>query len=160
MVTPLVIRAGAVPDVELYGLEGELHLACRGKQAENQLQCVLLGDSGVDRLLAAEAGRQLHRLAAILAERAEGAHEEVAVGHRVANLKRAVPGGEHREVVLVELGKRLGVVGLQLLVGNLVDPGADRLAEQLATGLAADRVGDRTDRVGRVNEAESHLPAI
>ena len=45
---------------------------------------------------------------------------------------------------------------LELVVGDLVDPGADRLAEQLAAGLAADRVGDRADRVGWVYEAEGH----
>ena len=55
-------------------------------------------------------------------------------------------GREARRQLLVELG-----------VGDLVDPGADRLAEQLATGLTADRVGDRADRVGGVYEAESHM---
>src|SRR4051812_36861810 len=104
MTDALVVGPGAVPDVELHGLEGQLHLARRGEQGEDQLEGVLLGDSGVDRLLAAEAGGELHRLAAVLAEGAEGAHEEVAVGDRVAYLERAVPGGEHREVVLVELG--------------------------------------------------------
>ena len=72
------------------------------------------------------------------------------------DVHRRVPGGEHRDVVLVELGDRLRVVGLELVVGDLVDPGADRLAEQLAARLAADRVGDRADRVGWVDEAEGH----
>ena len=90
------------------------------------------------------------------AERAEGAHQEVAVRDRGADLERAVPGGEHREVVLVELRERLGVVDLELALRDLVDPGAHRLAEQLAPGLAADRVGDRADRVCRVYEAQSH----
>ena len=75
----------------------------------------------------------------------------------MADLERAVPGGEHREVVLVELGERLRVVDLELGVGDLVDPGADRLAEQLAAGLAADRVGNCADRVGWVYEAEGHV---
>jgi hypothetical protein len=74
-----------------------------GEQLEHQLERVLLGDAGVDCLLAAEAGGELEGLAAVVAERAEGAHQEVAVGDRVTNLERAVPGGEHREVVLVEL---------------------------------------------------------
>jgi hypothetical protein len=52
----LVVRAGAVPDVELYGLYGQLHQARLGKQAEDELQGVVFGDAGVDGLLAAEAG--------------------------------------------------------------------------------------------------------
>ena len=82
-----------------------------------------------------EAGRELERLATVVAERVEGAHQEVAIGDRLAHLHRAVPGGEHRDVVLVELGDRLGVVLLELLVGDLVDPGAHRLAEELAARL-------------------------
>jgi hypothetical protein len=78
---------------------------------------------------------------------------------RLADLERAVPGGEHREVVLVELGQRFRVVDLELAVGDLVDPAADGLAEQLAAGLAADRVGDRADRVGWVYETEGHAVA-
>ncbi len=152
----LVVGAGPVPDVELDRLDGEFHQARWRQQAEDQLQGVLLGDAGVHRLLAAEARGQLHRLAAVLAEGAEGSHQEVAVGDRLADLERAVPGGEHREVVLVELGERLRVVRLQLVVGDLVDPGPHRLAEQLPAGLAADRVGDRPDRVSWVYETESH----
>src|SRR4051812_49870644 len=152
----LVVAAGAVPDVELDGLDRELHQAGRGEPLENRLHGALLGDAGVDGLLAAEAGGQLQGLAAVLAERAEGAHQEVAVGDRLAGLERTVPGGEHREVVLVELGDRLRVVDLELGVGDLVDPGADRLAEELATGLATDRVGDGADRIGGIYKAEGH----
>src|ERR1700761_5305543 len=152
----LVVAARAVPDVELDRLDGELHQAGRGKEAEDQLQGVVLGDAGVDGLLAAEAGGELQGLAAVLAEGAEGAHQEVAVGDRLAALERSVPGGEHREVVLVELGDRLRVVDLELGVGDLVDPGAHRLAEELATGLAADRIGYGADRVAWIYEAEGH----
>ena len=74
----------------------------------------------------------------------------------MALIEGAVPGGEHREVVLVELGDRFRVVDLELGVGNLVDPGAHRLAQQLAAGLTTDRVGDDTDGVGGVYEAEGH----
>ena len=95
----------------------------------------------VDGLLAAEAGGELEGLAAVLAEGVEGVDQEVAVGDRVRDVHRGVPGGEHRDVVLVELADRLRVVGVELVVGNLVDPGADGLAEKLAAGLAADRVG-------------------
>ncbi len=69
-----------------------------------------------------------------------------------------MPGGQHRKVVLVQLGERFRVVDLELVVGNLDDPGADRLAEQLAARLTADRVGDGADSVGWVYEAEGHLP--
>jgi hypothetical protein len=47
-------------------------------------------------------------------------------------------------------------VDLELLVRDLVDPGTDGLAEQLAAGLTADRVGDRADCVGWIYEAEGH----
>jgi hypothetical protein len=40
--------------------------------------------------------------------------------------------------VLVELRDRLGVVLLELLVRDLIDPGAHSLAEELAAGLTAD----------------------
>jgi hypothetical protein len=45
---------------------------------------------------------------------------------------------------------------LELVVGNLVHPRADGLAQQLAAGLAANRIGDGADRVGGVYEAERH----
>ena len=70
-------------------------------------------------------------------ERRERADQELPVGDRRADLHRGVPGGEHRQVVLVEVGDRLGVVGRELLLGDLVDPGAHQLAEQLAARLAA-----------------------
>src|SRR6185437_5925230 len=98
-------------------------------------------------LLAAEAGGELEGLATVLAEGAEGAHQEVAVGDRLADLEGPVPGGEHREIVLVELRDRLRVVDLELGVGDLVDPGAHRLAEELAAGLTADRVGYGANRI-------------
>jgi hypothetical protein len=47
-------------------------------------------------------------------------------------------------------------VDLELVVGDLVDPGTHSLAEQLPAGLASDRVGDRADGVGWVYEAEGH----
>ena len=50
----------------------------------------------------------------------------------------------------------LRVVGLELVVGDLVDPGANGLAEELAAGLAADRVSDYADGVGGIDEAEGH----
>ena len=65
-----------------------------------------------------------------------------------------MPGGEHRQIVLVEVGDRLRVMGLELGLGDLVDPRANHLAEDLATCLAPDRVGDDPDRVLRFDEAE------
>ena len=61
----------------------------------------------VERLLAAEAGGDLQRLAPVVAERREDVDEEVAVRDRLADLQRGVPGGEHRQVVLVEVGDGL-----------------------------------------------------
>ena len=72
------------------------------------------------------------------AEGREGAHQEVSVRNRVPDVHRGVPGGEHGDVVVVELGDRAGVMGLELVVGDLVHPGADRLPEELAARLAAD----------------------
>ena len=42
----------------------------------------------------------------------------------------------------------------ELRLGDLVDPGADGLAEQLAARLAADGVGDGANCVGGVYETE------
>src|SRR4029450_13942515 len=105
------------------------------------------------------AAGELERSPAVIAEGLEGAHQEVAVRKRLAHLHRAVPGGQHRDVMLAELGDGLRVVLLELVVRNLVDPGAHRLAEQLAAGLTADGVGHRSDGVGWVYEAECHLGA-
>jgi hypothetical protein len=67
-----------------------------------------------------------------------------------------VPRGEHREVVLVEVGHRLGVVRRELLLGDLVHPRAHELAEDLPAGLAPDRLRDDADGVLRLDEAERH----
>ncbi len=92
----------------------------------------------------------------MLAEAAERADQEVAVGQRVADVHRRVPSGEHREVVLVELGDRLGVVSVELVVGDLVDPGAHRLSEELAAGLATNGIRNDADGIGWIYEAERH----
>jgi hypothetical protein len=72
------------------------------------------------------------------------------------DLQRRVPCSEHREVVLVEVGDRLGVMGRKLLLGDLIDPRVDELAEQLPARLAADGLGDHPDRVLGFDEAEGH----
>ena len=66
---------------------------------------------------------------------AERREKEVVVRDRVADLERRVPCGEHRQVVLVELVDGLGVVHGELVVGDLVDPRAHQLAEQLPARL-------------------------
>ncbi len=108
-------------------------------------------------IVAAEAGRDLQRLAPVLAEAGERLEQELLVGDRLADLERRVPGGEHRQVVVVEVLDGLGVVDLELVLGDLVDPGANHLAEQLPPRLAADRLGDDADRFLWLDEAEGHV---
>ena len=96
----------------------------------------------------------------MLAKAGEGAQQEVLVGDRLADLERRVPRGEDGQVVVVELVDRLCVVDLQLVVGDLVDPCAHDLAEQLAAGLAAHALGDDSDRFLRFDEAERHKPSL
>ena len=110
----------------------------------------------LERLLPAEARRDLERLAAVLAQRREDVDQELLVGNRMADLERCVPGGQHREIVLVQVGDRLGVVGRELRLGDLVHPRLDDLAEDLATRLAANGIGDHPDGVLRLDEAEWH----
>ena len=82
----------------------------------------------------------------------------LAIG--LADLERRVPRGEHREIVVVELLDGLRVVDLQLVVGDLVDPGAHDLAEQLTARFAPDALGDDPDRFLWLDEAERHLPSL
>ena len=111
---------------------------------------------GLEGFLAAEASGDLERLAAVLAEAREHADEEVGVGDRLADLQRGVPGGEQVQVVLVEIGDRLGVVDRQLLVGDVIHPCAHDLADKLTARLAADRLGDHADGVLGLDEAKGH----
>src|SRR4051794_2594065 len=92
----------------------------------------------------------------MLPETGERLHEELLVRHGLADLHRSVPRGEHRQVVVVELVDRLRVVRLELVVGNLVDPGADYLTKELAARLAADGLGHYANRFLRLDEAEGH----
>src|SRR4051794_27367705 len=73
----LVVRAGPVPAVELDGFHRQLHLTGGREPVEDGLQRHLLGDAAVHRLLAAEAGRELQRLATVLAEARKRRHQEV-----------------------------------------------------------------------------------
>src|SRR4051794_34173821 len=153
----LVLGAQAVPKIELDALGGELHRAHAAEPRQHRVERLLLGHAGVERLLAAEAGRDLQRLAAVVAEARERVHEELAVGDRLPHLERRVPRGEHRQVVLVEVGDRLRVVRGEVVVGDLVDPRPHELPDELTARLAADGLGDDADRVLRFDEAEWHL---
>src|SRR5436305_4651350 len=110
----LVLGAQPVPAVQLYALGGELDRSLARQPGQHGLEGLLLGHAGLEGLLSPESGGDLQRLAPVLAEGGEGVDEEVLVGDRVAYLQRGVPGGEHREVVLVEVFDGLDVVGLQL----------------------------------------------
>ena len=59
-------------------------------------------------------------------------------------------------IVLVEVGHGLCVVGGQLLLGDLVDPGAHELAQELPASLPPDGLGDDPDGVLRLDEAQGH----
>jgi hypothetical protein len=72
----------------------------------------------------------------------------------VPYFERRVPGGEQRQVVLVEVGDRLRVVRLELGLGDLVHPRAHDLPQDLAPCLTPDRIGDHADGVLRLDEAQ------
>src|SRR5215212_2909947 len=74
----------------------------------------------------------------------------------MTDLERRVPRREHRQVVVVELLDGLRVVDLELVVGDLVDPRAHDLAQELAARLAPDALGDDPDRFLRLDEAQWH----
>src|SRR3954471_12531872 len=130
---PSVIRAQTVPAVELDGLGGQLPHAALGQPREDGVEGLLLADTGVERLVAAEAGGDAQRLAAELPKARERLEEELLVRHRVTDLQRRMPRGEHREIVGVELVDGLRVVSLELVLGDLVHPRAHDLAEKLTT---------------------------
>src|SRR3954452_21076036 len=92
----------------------------------------------------------------MLAQALERLDQELLVGDRMPYLHRRVPGGQHRQVVVVELVDRLRVMGLELVLGDLVDPCAHDLAQELAARFAADRLGHHADRFLRLDEAEGH----
>ena len=66
-------------------------------------------------------------------------------------------GFKQGEIVLVQIGDCLGVMRSQLGFWDLVHPGADHLAENLATGLASHRVSNHPNGVLGFDEAEGHV---
>src|SRR5439155_17564215 len=91
----LVIGAEPVPEVELETLLRELRAALAREVGQDRLHRLLLGHAAVERLLAAEAGRDLQRLAPVLAQRREDVDQEVAVRDRLADLEPGVPRRPH-----------------------------------------------------------------
>ena len=152
-----IVRADAVPDVEVHRLGSEGHQSFRGEPADHCFQGEVFGKSFFEDLFAAEAGGQLEGLAAMFAERAEGAHQKVAVRDRLTEIHRSVPSGEQGQIVLVELGESPGILRLEILLGNLVHPCTQRLSEQLATSLTTDGVGNDMNRISWVYEAKGHV---
>ena len=67
-----------------------------------------------------------------------------------------MPRGEQVQVVLVEVGQRLGVVKRELLVGDVIHPCAHYLAHELAASLTPYGLGDHADGVLGLDEAKGH----
>src|SRR3954466_13587794 len=100
----LVVRTEAVPAVELKRLCRQLALALCGQPRHDGVDdCVARGFLARERVVAAEAGCDLQRLAAVVAQAGERLQQELLVGDRVPYVERRVPGGKHREVILVEV---------------------------------------------------------
>jgi hypothetical protein len=72
----------------------------------------------------------------------------------MAHFERGVPSSQQRQIVLIQIGDGLGVVGLELRLRNLVDPRMHHLAQDLAARLAPHRLRDDPDRVLGLDEAE------
>src|ERR1700683_1454335 len=152
----LVIAAQAVPHVQLYALRRELRGPLSRQSRQDCIERLVLSHAGLEGLLAAEARRDLQRLAPVIAETWKHPDEKLGVGNRLPDLQRGVPGGDQMQILLIEVGYRLGVVDRQFLVGNVVDPCTHHLAHELATCLTADRLGDHTDRILWLDEAKRH----
>ena len=60
------------------------------------------------------------------------------------------------EIVLIQVGDGLGVVGFELGLGDLIHPGAHDLPEDLPPGLPSHRLGNDPDGVLRLDEAQWH----
>jgi hypothetical protein len=92
----------------------------------------------------------------MLAQLRERPEQELLVGYRLAHLQGGVPGGEHRQVIIVEVLDRLGVVLGELVVRDVVHPGAYDLGEQLPPGLPANRLGHYSNGFVGLYKAKRH----
>jgi hypothetical protein len=64
------------------------------------------------------------------------------------------------QIVLVEVGDRLGVVQRQLLLWDVIDPGANDLTDELPAGLSTHGLGYDSNRILRFDEAERHRGSL
>src|ERR1700729_844575 len=154
--TSSVIRTQAVPLIQLDALLSQLYRPRTRQMGKHRVERLFLGYACLEGFLALEAGGYLQSLTAVLAQAREDADEEVGVGNRMADLERGVPGRQQVQVVLIQAGDRALVMERELPVGKIVNPCAHHLADELPAGLAADGVGDHSDRVVRLDEAEWH----
>ena len=150
-------RSPPIPAVELEALGRELDAAALGEPGQHGVQRLVLRHPRLEGLLAPEARRDLQRLAPVLAQAREDVDQELLVGDGLAHLQRGVPGGQHREVLLVEVRHGLRIVGLELALGDLVDPRPNDLAQELAAGLATDRLSHDANRILWLDEAKGHV---
>ena len=152
----LVLDPEAVPAVQLQALARQRRAPFAREPRQNRVEGLLLADTGLEGLLAAEPGGDLQRFPAVIAQRWEHVDEKFLVGQRVAHLQRHVPGRQQRQVVFVEVGDRLGVMRPELGLRNLIHPCAHHLTEDLATRFTTNRVGDHPDGILRFDEAQGH----
>ena len=76
----------------------------------------------------------------------------IKTGTLVGEAKKICP-----EIVLVEIGDRPCVVEGEFLVGDVVDPRPHDLADELTACLSPDGLGNDSNGILRLNEAEWHL---
>jgi hypothetical protein len=158
----LVVRAEPVPEIQLEALVRELRAALAREVRQDGLHRLLLGTPlsnassprkpaaifSASRRFSPSDGKTLTR------------KSRLAIGWPTSS--EACHAASIEQVVLVQVGDRLGVVRIQVVLGDLVDPRANHLAKQLPPCLAADGFGDDADRVLGFDEAERHrvLPVL
>src|SRR5687768_18327504 len=67
-----------------------------------------------------------------------------------------MPGGQHREIIVIEVVHRLRVVDHQLVVWNLVHPRGHHLTEELQASLTSNRLGNDANGLLGLDEAQWH----
>ena len=153
----LVLAADAVVDVDL---RAPWSRACSSRSCDSQGSTMSSASSSPTPARKASSPRK--RAASFSTSRrcspspSNDADQELRARHRRADLERGVPGGEHREVLVVEVVDRLRVVLRELVLGDVVDPGLDHGGQQRAPRLPADGLRDHPDRLRRLHEAKRH----